>query len=151
MHPPTPPCTHQPRIWILTAQPPCYQARQTTMSFTPHGSLWDQATIRRQLNTHLCLSSHLPHALTGSSWEPSLNKPLAENLRFTSWERDLRDTTPHPTPTPQHGYSPEINRWQCLVFSYSKKHPSACTLDYVLPHKSGESFLLPVVCSLPST
>ena len=34
-------------------QAPCYQAGQTTMSFTRHSSPGDEAATRRQLNTHL--------------------------------------------------------------------------------------------------
>ena len=84
------------------------------MSFTHHSSRWDQAAIRHLLNTHLCLLSRLPHALTGSSWEGSLTQSLTKHLGFASWELDLRDTLPLPQP----GYSLEVNRWQFLKYSF---------------------------------
>ena len=83
-------------------------------SSTPHSSPWDQAAIRRQPNTHLCLVSHLPHALTGSSWEPSLTQSLTKHLGFASWELDLRDTLLLPQP----GYSLEVNYWQFFKCSF---------------------------------
>ena len=136
-------CSHQPRPWITTGQPPCCQEGQTTTSFTHHSSPWDQAAIRRPLNTHLCLSSRLPHALTGSSWEPSLTQSLTKHLGFASWEPDLRNTLPLPQP----GYSLEVKCWQFLRYSFLIP---PCTTSS--PRKVGrERFLLLLIRSLPST